>query len=191
MATKLRATRLDAGVITIENFLSAAECKRFIANGEAIGYVPSEVNLPGGSRRAAEIRNNDRVIFDDAALAAWLFARARPLLPANIAGGTVHAFNERMRFYRYGPDEYFKWHRDGMFSPSSQLTSLLTFMIYLNDGFEGGDTEFKTGVVKPEAGMGLIFPHHLLHLGAVITSGTKYVLRTDVMYRQSKSARAG
>ncbi|SHH70113.1 2OG-Fe(II) oxygenase [Massilia sp. CF038] len=184
MTTALHVTRLDSGVITIENFLTAAECQRYIDHGETIGYVPSEVNLPGGSRRAEEIRNNDRVLYDDPTLASRLFERARPLLPEQIGDCRLHGFNERMRFYRYGPNEYFKWHRDGSFAPSPEVASLLTFMIYLNDGFEGGDTEFKSGVVTPAAGMALIFPHRLLHQGAAVCSGTKYVLRTDVMYRQ-------
>lgn len=178
----------NSGVFTIEHYLSPSECERYIALGDGIGYLPSEVNLPGGSRRAEEIRNNDRVIFDDAALASTLFERARPLLPADIAGWKLHAFNERMRFYRYGPNEYFKWHKDGSFAKSPDEASLLTFMIYLNDGFEGGDTEFRTEFVQPQAGMALVFPHRAVHQGSAIVSGTKYVLRTDVMYRRTSEA---
>lgn len=174
--------QLNAGIFTIEHFLSIEECRRYIALGDGIGYAPSEVNFATGSRRAEEIRNNDRVIFDDPALAALLFERARPHLPANIGSGKLHGFNERMRFYRYGPDQYFKWHKDGIFAKSPDEASCLTFMIYLNDGFEGGDTEFRTERVLPRAGMALVFPHKVAHQGAPIVSGSKYVLRTDVMY---------
>ncbi len=35
--------------------------------------------------------------------------------------------------------------------------------------------------VVPRRGMALLFRHHLLHEGATVTSGRKYVLRSDVM----------
>jgi prolyl 4-hydroxylase len=184
----MRVNQLNSGVFTIENFFSPAECERYIALGDEIGYSASEVNFASGSRRAEEIRNNDRVIFDDAALAAALFERARAMLPADISGWTLSGFNERMRFYRYGPQQYFKWHKDGSFAKGPGEASMLTFMIYLNEGFEGGDTEFRTEFVKPHAGMALVFPHRVAHQGTEILSGTKYVLRTDVMYNNGNAA---
>lgn len=186
MTAPLRVTELNNGVFTIEHYLSLDECRRYIALGDGIGYTPSEVNFATGSRRAEDIRNNDRVIFDDPALAAWLFERARPLLPSSFGSGKLHGFNERMRFYRYGPEQYFKWHKDGVFAKSPNEASCLTFMIYLNDGFEGGDTEFKTEFAKPQAGMALVFPHKIAHQGAPMISGSKYVLRTDVMYKNEQ-----
>jgi prolyl 4-hydroxylase len=184
MNTSMRVVEKQAGVFIIENYLSAALCQHYIAVGEEIGFAPSEVNFQGGSRRAEDIRNNDRVIFDDPALAASLFERARALLPDYIGNWKLGGFNERFRFYRYGPQEYFKWHRDGSFAKSPDEVSCLTFMIYLNGGFEGGDTEFKTEFIKPQEGTALVFPHKLPHQGAALISGTKYVLRTDVMYRR-------
>lgn len=183
MTAPLRVNELNNGVFTIENYLTAEECRHYIALGDAIGYAPSEVNFASGSRRAEDIRNNDRVIFDDPALASLLFERARPFLPATFGSGKLWGMNERMRFYRYGPDQYFKWHKDGIFAKSPEEASCLTFMIYLNEGFEGGATEFKTDLVKPQTGMALVFPHKVAHQGATIVSGSKYVMRTDVMYR--------
>jgi hypothetical protein len=77
-----------------------------------------------------------------------------------------------------------------------------TFIIYLNDDFDNGETvifpEGNTGIhgkppvqevrVRPKSGMALLFRHsgpdHPLHSGtAHSTPGKrKYVLRTDVMY---------
>ena len=183
MNTSMRVNRLTSGVFTIENFFSPEECQRYISMGDEIGYVASEVNFASGSRRAEEIRNNDRVIFDDAALAATLFERARAMLPAEVSGWLLEGFNERLRYYRYVPGQYFRWHRDGSFAKGPDEESMLTFMIYLNDGFEGGATEFKTEVVQPKTGMVLVFPHRVTHQGAELLSGVKYVLRTDVMYK--------
>jgi hypothetical protein len=58
-------------------------------------------------------------------------------------------------------------------------------MVYLNDDFTGGETRFTQGVVKPAKGMALVFVHQLFHQGDVVTSGRKYVVRTDVMYAPS------
>jgi hypothetical protein len=66
-------------------------------------------------------------------------------------------------------------------------------MIYLMGDVAGGATEFNMrlegGVrdddpivrVQPQAGMALVFPHRILHRGAPVADGRKYVMRTDVM----------
>lgn len=59
---------------------------------------------------------------------------------------------------------------------------LLTFMIYLNEGYTGGETRFESVSVAGKPGMALVFEHELLHEGAEVTAGVKYVLRSDVMY---------
>ncbi len=55
-------------------------------------------------------------------------------------------------------------------------------MIYLNDDFTGGNTDFGWESVKPVQGMALVFPHRLRHQGSTVQEGVKYVLRTDVFY---------
>jgi hypothetical protein len=61
-------------------------------------------------------------------------------------------------------------------------------MLYLNDGFNGGSTDFSLPgedpiEIVPSRGLVLIFKHALRHRGAPVKRGVKYVLRTDVMYR--------
>merc|ERR1712151_873891 len=75
--------------------------------------------------------------------------------------------------------------------------SQLTFLLYLNDDFEGGQTRFffpgdhnRKFHVRPTIGTALCFFHgehplSPLHEGCVVSSGTKYVLRTDVLYMVS------
>lgn len=87
-----------------------------------------------------------------------------------------------MRFYRYCPGQYFKWHQDGTFRRSETEESFLTFIMYLNDDYAGGATQFAWETVQPRCGSVLVFPHRLRHQGAPVITGTKYVLRTDVMY---------
>ena len=77
-------------------------------------------------------------------------------------------------------------HCDGVFVRSREEQSLFTAMVYLNDGFEGGTTDFDRGPqIIPRRGMALLFEHTQLHQGAAVTRGRKYVLRTDVMYRRA------
>jgi hypothetical protein len=60
----------------------------------------------------------------------------------------------------------------------------LTFLIYLNEGCEGGETRLPGASVSPRTGLGLLFQHLLLHEGAALQAGVKYVLRSDVMFRR-------
>ena len=92
--------------------------------------------------------------------------------------------NERWRFYRYDPGQAFRWHRDGAYERNALERSRLTFMVYLNEDFAGGETRFETFAVRPRTGTALVFLHPLLHEGAEIERGRKYVMRSDVMYRR-------
>lgn len=73
--------------------------------------------------------------------------------------------------------------------------SEVTMMIYLNDGMVGGETKFYASAnhaflqppapylsVRPKMGMALVFLHAIWHEDAVVQSGLKYLLRTDVLY---------
>jgi predicted 2-oxoglutarate/Fe(II)-dependent dioxygenase YbiX len=86
------------------------------------------------------------------------------------------------RFYRYEVGQFFKWHRDGYMGQGESVQSLLTFLIYLNEDYSGGETEFRWGRLPTKTGKALVFPHRLVHQGATVEQGVKYVLRTDVMY---------
>lgn len=177
-------------VLVIHDFLSGEECAALIRRSEALAYEPGTV----ADVVIEHVRNNERVLLDDVTLASDLFRRAEPFLPALVEGHSLVRFNERWRFYRYQPGQTFKPHRDGSYFRMKTLEeSELTFMIYLNDGMAGGETRFFADMeqafqqrpylsVKPKSGMALVFLHSIWHEGAVVLSGQKYVLRTDVMY---------
>lgn len=175
-------------VWTVDDLLSEGECRALIARFEAMNPVLATVNtgrLPDGEYRT-EVRNNSRVIHDDPALAARLFERVRPHLPPRLSGLHVKGANERFRFYRYEPGQYFRPHYDGSFRRSDSESSLLTFMLYLNGDFEGGETNFlQLGQsIKPRAGLAVLFQHHVLHESATVTRGKKYALRSDILYER-------
>lgn len=178
-------TRCGAGIFTIDNSLLPQECADLIAWSEQIGFEEAVISTDEGDRIIKDARNNDRILHDNPALAAALFARALPWLPPEIDGWRPCGMNARFRFYRYTVQQFFKWHQDGTFRRSEHEESFLTFIMYLNDDDTGGATAFPWEKIAPKAGSVLVFPHRLRHQGAAIVAGTKYVLRTDVMYREA------
>ncbi|MGI4870252.1 MAG: prolyl hydroxylase family protein [Janthinobacterium lividum] len=174
--------QLTDSILEIPDFLSAAECADLIARSEQAGFAPAGVATPTGAQLIQGIRNNYRIEYPDAALAAALWQRAAPLLPPEPDGAPAVGFYEDFRFYRYDVGERFNKHRDGRIRVSEQVASRWTFLLYLNDDFAGGETEFDTLVVAPQRGAALCFRHELRHKGCAVTAGRKYVLRTDVLY---------
>ncbi|MBH0056370.1 2OG-Fe(II) oxygenase [Pseudoalteromonas sp. SWXJZ94C] len=87
------------------------------------------------------------------------------------------------RFYKYFRGHKFNMHKDGKQKIKENETRL-TLLIYLNDDYTGGDTLFRTDniSINPVTGTALCFEHHEWHKGSVVTSGVKYVLRTDIVY---------
>ena len=130
--------------------------------------------------------------------------------------------NARLRLFRYYPGAVYRPHIDGAWPGSGLLSdgtysddvfngtkhSKLTFLIYLNGGFEGGNTTFflperditvadfsddiRVGTIAarsvcPSQGAVLCFPHGtalngLVHEGSAVTNGAKYIIRTDALY---------
>ncbi|KAH8785589.1 oxidoreductase domain-containing protein [Diaporthe sp. PMI_573] len=113
--------------------------------------------------------------------------------------------NQRMRFLKYGAGQYFRPHCDGAFSEEVDgkiFRTFFTLHLYLNDSVAeagesaelvGGATSFLSGDSKrrvdvdPKAGRVLIFQHRrLFHCGDDVVKGTKYTVRTDIVYELIK-----
>jgi len=182
-------------ILTVKNVLTPAECQNLIQRIEAGKPEVASINTSAGTRVDRDVRNNDRVMFEDAALAQTLYERVRPQAPPQIHGLALVGANELFRCYRYKPGMRFAPHADGAFIRSDLEQSCYSFLVYLNSGFGGGATTFITKpavVIQPEIGMALLFQHPIIHEGSVVTSGVKYVVRSDLMYRRiAKSQEAG
>lgn len=118
----------------------------------------------------------------------------------------VSGINDCMRFSRYvAPNVGFLPHRDAAYIGDPNNRSIYTILIYLNDNFEGGYTkiykepggrvpgetveeEIKGKTLetlysmKPKKGSLLIFNHNMIHEGTSVESGTKYIIRTDLVF---------
>ncbi len=167
-----------------------------------------------------EIRHNDNVVWvTDTTTDGIIWQRVAALAEENLEifnGKRPLGLNARFRFYRYGLDDFFKFHSDGGWPGSRVIDgelvtnaypdrfSQMTFLIFLNDDFEGGATRFLVnganaaeparyyndarGVdVRIPAGGVLCFPHgmhplHCVHSSEPITRGAKYIIRTDMLF---------
>jgi hypothetical protein len=178
---------------SISEFLSVAECDEYIRVAESKGFEDAPITTGRGPVMMKEVRNNDRVMFDEVDRAQDLYRRlASHLAPRFKKEWEPVGMNERLRVYRYDMGQKFDWHLDGYFERPTGERSFFTFMVYLNEDFEGGTTSFShhqtsalTGGVfrvTPKTGMALLFHHPILHRGDPVIAGRKYLLRTDVMY---------
>ena len=220
------------GTFVLSNVLSPSECAQLIAMSESIdvGYVRDAVDGIDTFNMLAH-----------PTLLEPLFERCKALLPSilTIKGRKRHlrGLNARLRFFRYFEHAHYRPHIDGAW-PGSGLKedtgeftddywgdrhSQLTFLIYLNEDFAGGQTTFYTAPVSatrestsvtsknslkdgdmdestnilkwghiqarsvvPRQGSVLVFPHGSsdspVHEGAPVTRGTKFVIRTDVLF---------
>jgi len=196
----------------IKDVLLPEECKSIVAATESIGFLPDAPIRDDGSESSILAHNVCWIV--DQAFHDQLWERVRFHVPSQVAGKQVRGINRRFRIYRYVPGAEYRCHIDGAWPPSgvhpitkanqydssppnARQSSLFTFLIYLNDEFEGGETTFFTpsareGVmnaypVNPVMGSVAVFPHGeakgaLLHEGTGVRKGTKYIIRTDVEY---------
>lgn len=119
-----------------------------------------------------------------------------------------HRVNKRLRFLKYGSGQFFRPHCDGHYQETRDdekvIRTHFTVHLYLNDSkaeagqeadLEGGATSFLSSDekrkldVNPKAGRVLIFQHQrLYHSGDDVKEGTKYTVRTDIMYELLRDA---
>lgn len=170
---------------TVQNFLTAQACQDLILFSEMRGYIEAEVNIQGNAKMLKNIRNNYRLLYQDESLAKKYWSDLEQFCPKILESYQAIGLNEQFRFYKYESNQRFKRHIDGRFKRNEQEESRITFMIYLNDDFEGGETKFDEITIQPQTGNALCFIHEQKHEGAPVIKGTKYVLRSDVMYSKN------
>ncbi|MEM7103412.1 MAG: 2OG-Fe(II) oxygenase [Bacteroidota bacterium] len=183
MQAKQEFQEITDKIFLVRHFLSSKECDDFVNMSEQRGYEKAKVNTERGAQVLDSVRNNERLLYRDVSLAENIWQKAKPYIPSAFGECKAIGLNELFRFYKYEVGHRFKGHIDGSYRRNAMELSFFTFMVYLNDDFEGGETNFREHSIKPEKGMLLIFLHQLFHEGAAVTQGIKYVLRTDVMYR--------
>jgi hypothetical protein len=184
---------------TLSHIFSPEECQEWLTIVEEKGYSTALLNVGAGREiHVPQYRDSSRCLIDSPELAQKLFLRLESFLPRTWKNGKFElvGLNERLRFLRYDPGQRFIPHTDGQYrrEDGSGEESFLTVQLYLNEGFQGGETTFidtddpKNRTSFPiKTGKVLIFEHRIVHEGTAVTEGRKYAMRTDVMYRPVKS----
>mmetsp|Transcript_2550 Transcript_2550/g.5806 ORF Transcript_2550/g.5806 Transcript_2550/m.5806 type:complete len:287 (-) Transcript_2550:87-947(-) len=198
--TKKKFLYLDS-IFELPNLLSAEECAEIIKAAESHGFQHTE--LKATKWNAFRCNGRTQVISVELARAMWRrcdqhFPEVNRRIPVGL--------NPNFRLYRYEPNQAFGEHIDESVQVDSYgrgVRTLFTLLVYLNGGGElvGGETKFykgtKPGAGKvalsfpPKMGSGLAHIHGqrcMLHEGAPVRKGVKYLLRTDVCYKQVESA---
>ena len=203
------------GAFQLLNVLTKDECDKLISISEQLGFLPdAAVSLP------RSVRHNDSLTWIvDEQTDGIIWQRIAHLMDDRQAifdDCKALGINARFRFYRYNPEDYFKPHSDGSW-PGSRIIndqlvanaypdrySQMSFLIFLSDDFQGGETRFlvnaddptkpakannkvKNVDIRTPAGSVLCFPHgmhplHCIHSSVPITEGVKYIIRTDVLF---------
>ncbi|TAQ89065.1 hypothetical protein B7494_g2648 [Chlorociboria aeruginascens] len=200
----------------LKDVLLPEECEQIIATAELIGFTPDAPIRAEGEESSILAHNFYWIV--DTAFCSKLWERVQNFVPERVGDKKVRGLNRRFRVYRYVPAAEYRAHIDGAWPPSSihattdayiydssppdaKQSSLFTFLIYLNDEFDAGETTFflpsaregsmNAYPVKPIQGSIVMFPHgetegSLLHEGTGVRQGAnpsaKYVIRTDVLY---------
>jgi prolyl 4-hydroxylase len=172
---------------TLENFLSASECARLVA---LIGHHlrPSTVAYSINDNAFRTSQTSD-LCHLRSPVALALDAKICKTL------GIRAGYSEGVQAQRYDVGQQFKAHWD-YFSPDTDTyhrfagvrgNRTWTFMVYLNDGMEGGATRFTRidRSVAPKAGMALLWNNlnadgspneHTMHSGEPVTRGHKVII---------------
>jgi hypothetical protein len=219
---------IPGGVFLLRDVLSTAEAHAIIQATEAAGFSPDQPINRSASVLAHAVVWLPSMAFMDTFVSR--VAPFMPSVLGHMSGGgggsatadgsggggdRFVGINRRFRCYRYAPGSVYRAHVDGAWPPSmfdpedgtllydasiGRVLSRLTFLLYLNDGFDDGCTTFMTPAhevgmlhctpVKPRCGSVLVFPHGdtaecLVHEGSAVSRGTKYIVRTDVLYTRA------
>jgi len=203
--TDSRGIKLPEGAILISDFMSTSECQKIISAAEEFGF--------GTTPYPKSYRGNLRLSSVDFTLASQLMKRVFSFAPSDISlpdgsSWALSNLNEQFRLSKYLSGDEFKPHVDAKYLRSEKEQSMFTLNIYLNESFSGGATRFynkdrdkMVAEVTPVSGLCLLFRQppgaYLVHDGEMVKSGTKYLLRTDLLYTRvnnesfTSSARIG
>lgn len=169
-------------VFVIPNFQTVEFCETLLVRIDEMQFEPASLNGQKSKMRIRKVRNNDRIIWDNPELAGQLWEKLKSVELPHFFGARPVSLNERLRIYRYEKGQKFDWHADARFARKNGEQSLYTFLLYLTEGFEGGETSFVDAKIVAETGMACIFEHKIRHKGCEVISGSKIVLRSDIMY---------
>ena len=199
----------DCCAFQISGFLGAEECSDLIKLATALckfHYITEATHVDdAGVSHTVKLQQPNKhklSVFEHEPSREKLWRSLEPLIAEQIdtftsttGCGQPIGLNPRLRVLRYDSEDkdVFDPHFDATTRVAGNKTSLLTVLLYLNEGggadFEGGQTLFLDAsekgdniLVTPSMGSVVVFEHDLFHSSAPLEFGTKFVLRTDVLF---------
>ena len=198
---------MEPAIYTYPDFLTAEECSYFLA---LIRDHPSSEGRPFTRLTACprtfgacsasltppfttpftNTGNFDNKKWHDPLLASQFHQRLKEVLGiTDVLSPSLLRANSLVMTGRYKPGDSFNLHTDtGLYyNRETRTKSRWTLLIYLNDDFEGGTTEFfddawkPTRTVLPKAGTALLFDIDLWHRGVEVTKGEKCWIGCEII----------
>ncbi|CCO29491.1 hypothetical protein BN14_03504 [Rhizoctonia solani AG-1 IB] len=213
--------------MVIDNLFTPEECARLVAKVESEKeWETAAINVGAGAQVVdTSYRNSSRILYDTEEMTNEIYEKLKPYLKdiEHMDHSNLHKYtlkmstepaarlvglNERLRFLKYGPGQFFRRHCDGTYSSDDgKQVSYYTLQLYLNgsaDELKGGATRFwKRGSidgtdrrttqpgmplrkfvdVESRIGRALIFEQKgMVHSGEDVKKGMKLTVRTDLMF---------
>lgn len=175
------------------SLFSDAECD-FLMEVALPLLQPSKVVDPvTGKLSANPVRTSDAAAFSLVVESPAIHALCARLAKAS---GTDAKQGEPLQILRYLPGQEYRPHFDALGSTENQR--VLTFLVYLNDGYEGGETRFmKSGLnVNGRKGDALLFRNaddsgrpdpNSQHAGEPVMAGEKFIASRWIRQRPLSS----
>ena len=169
------------GAAIFRSFMTADECGYLMRISEPLLH-PSMVMHPQTRQLIADpIRTSDAAGFPLVSERPFVHAINRRIAAAS---ATTPEQGETLQLLRYQPGQQYKLHHDAL--PEGNDPRILTFLVYLNDDYAGGETAFPDARFEFKGGRGdaLMFRNMLpdgqpdlvtKHIGKPVTSGTKFL----------------
>jgi prolyl 4-hydroxylase len=172
----------DPYIALYEGLFSAAECKYLAVLGTPWLEKASVLSLSGAGRMDEQVRDAQSCSIPNLAEDLVVQAINRCIAKAT---GTEPGWGEPLNILKYSPGQQYKPHHDGTGSDNVSVR-VLTALIWLNDQFEGGETNFpKINVtVRGAVGDMLVFRNirdngefdeRMIHAGLPVTEGVKWM----------------
>jgi hypothetical protein len=198
--------KVDAFVV--KNVLTPEECMEWIQRAEKEDFQYPNGNIMFAGKRKRVTLNSEELaervwkkiestlsprIHDANSTKSFSFSGPATKIRSGVYSPTrVNAF---CRFSKYDVGDEFRLHTDTCYACDESDTGLCTVLLYLNGDMRGGETVMVPNydlnspekvTITPEPGLVLVFYHMQPHVGMEVTSGCKYIMRSDVMYRRVK-----
>jgi len=178
----------DYNIKEFPNFLSNDECDKIIDMSKDKLFI-SKIYGKDEDTLSSSFRNSlQHWLNDDDIFIKNISDRIRKIINAKTN------FMEPLQIVKYPENGYFYHHYDACTDTEEICHRMnlghghryMTFIIYLNDDYEGGETDFpnKNIKIKPEKGKGILFYNtdvngnilnDSLHAGLPVTKGIKWI----------------